>query len=220
LQQINFAETSILFGVSKQHISSRTFADCLAVGACDTCSCAVNFYKRRLPHWLPENKAIFLTWRLYGSLPAGRVANSRLSDGEKFKETEKILDRSLYGPIWLKDPRIAQLVVEAIVRGADELRHYALRSYSVMPNHIHLLVTPRRQIREITRALKGTTSRKANELLHRSGLPFWQDESFDHWVRDDAEFWRLKRYIERNPVKAGLVQSPEEWPWSSAGRLL
>ncbi len=128
---------AILFGVSHHRAHHRAR---LAVGACDTCSCAVNFYKRRLPHWLPENKAIFLTWRLYGSLPAGRVANSRLSDGEKFKETEKILDRSLYGPVWLKDPRIAQLVVEAIVRGADELRHYALRSYSVMPNHIHLLI--------------------------------------------------------------------------------
>jgi REP element-mobilizing transposase RayT len=180
----------------------------------------VSFYKRRLPHWLPEEKAIFLTWRLHGSLPAGRASNSQLTDGEKFKETEKILDRSLYGPVWLKRPPIAQLVVEAIIRGARELRHYDLHSYSVMPNHVHLLVVPRLQVRKITRALKGATARKANGLLHRTGLPFWQDESFDRWVRDVGEFARLKHYIERNPVKAGLVGSPEEWLWSSASRMV
>ena len=178
------------------------------------------FYKRCLPHWLPEEKTIFITWRLHGSLPAGRTSNSQLSDGQRFKETEKILDRPCSGPLWLKDPRIAQIVVEAIIRSANDLRHYALQSYSVMPNHVHLLVSPKLQVRKITRALKGTTARKANEILDRTGHPFWQDESFDHWVRNEEQFRRLKHYIERNPVKAGLVSSPEEWPWSSAGRRI
>ena len=179
----------------------------------------MSFYKRRLPHWLPEGKAVFFTWRLYGSLPAERFSNSELSAGERFKETEKILDRAHSGPIWLKDPPIAQLVAAAILRGASELRHYNLHSYSVMPNHVHLLVTPKLQVQKITRALKGVTARKANDLLHRTGLPFWQDESFDHWVRDEGEFYRLKRYIERNSVKGLLVRTPEEWPWSSASRM-
>ena len=180
----------------------------------------MTFYKRRLPHWLPEGKAVFFTWRLYGSLPAQRFSNSELSAGERFKETEKILDRAHSGPIWLKDPPIAQLVAAAILRGASELQHYNLHSYSVMPNHVHLLVTPKLQVQKITRALKGVTARKANDLLHRTGLPFWQDESFDHWVRDEGEFNRLKRYIEQNPVKACLVRTPEEWPWSSASRMV
>jgi putative DNA methylase len=180
----------------------------------------MSFYKRRLPHWLPEEKAVFLTWRLYGCLPVQRSSNSELSAGEKFKETEKILDRPHSGPLWLKNPRIAAIVVTAILRGANELRHYDLHSYSVMPNHVHLLVTPKLQVRKITRALKGVTARKANHILQRTGLPFWQDESFDHWVRNDGEFKRLKRYIERNPVKAGLVRTPEEWPWSSATRMV
>jgi hypothetical protein len=53
----------------------------------------MSFYKRCLPHWLPEEKAIFFTWRLHGSLLAGRASNFQLSDGEKFKEAERILDR-------------------------------------------------------------------------------------------------------------------------------
>ena len=68
----------------------------------------------------------------------------------------------------------------------------------------------------ITKNLKGYTAREANRLLGRTGQPFWQDESFDHWSRDRAEFVRIVAYIENNPVKAGLVKRPEEWIWSSA----
>jgi hypothetical protein len=55
-------------------------------------------------------------------------------------------------------------------------------------------------------------------LLGRTGEPFWQEESFDHWVRGDEEFNRIAHYIEQNPVKAGLVKRSEDWPWSSAFR--
>jgi putative transposase len=178
----------------------------------------VSYYRRCLPHWLPEEKAIFLTWRLFGSLPAVRRRDAQLSAGEKFNATEKILDRALSGPLWLKNPRIAQLVVDAILRGASELHHYDAHSFSVMPNHVHLLLTPKLQVRKITRALKGATARRSNVLLRRTGQPFWQDESFDQWIRDEGQFWRLKQYIERNPVKAGLVRTPQDWPWSSASK--
>ena len=58
----------------------------------------------------------------------------------------------------------------------------------------------------------------ANQLLGRVGSTFWQDESFDHWVRNDHQFERITRYIEDNPVTAGLVKCAAEWPWSSATR--
>lgn len=89
-------------------------------------------------------------------------------------------------------------------------------AYAAMPNHVHVLIDPFRPIRQITHWIKGSTARAANELLARSGKQFWQHESFDHWVRDDSEGQRIIRYIERNPVKAGLVQRIEDWPWSSA----
>jgi REP-associated tyrosine transposase len=65
-------------------------------------------------------------------------------------------------------------------------------------------------------ALKGFTGHEAVRMLNRRGTPCWQDESYDHLVRDDEEFARIRRYIEWNPVKAGLVALPEEFPWSSA----
>jgi hypothetical protein len=66
--------------------------------------------------------------------------------------------------------------------------------------------------------LKGTTARRANEILRLTGRPFWQEESYDRWVRDEREFQRIRAYVEENPVRAGLVAGPEEYPWSSASR--
>ena len=64
--------------------------------------------------------------------------------------------------------------------------------------------------------LKGYTAREANKLLQRSGQPFWQKESYDHAARNEREAGRIRRYIEDNPVKAGLVARAEDYPWSSA----
>ena len=85
-----------------------------------------------------------------------------------------------------------------------------------MSNHVHVLLKPHKPLREVTRAIKSTSARQANVILSYTGQPFWQDESYDHWVRNGREFEQIVRYIERNPVRAGLVQEVEEWPWSSA----
>jgi putative DNA methylase len=63
-------------------------------------------------------------------------------------------------------------------------------------------------------SLKSYTAHEANRMLNRSGA-FWQTESYDHWVRDDDELERIALYILENPVKAGLVDRPEAWKWSS-----
>ena len=64
--------------------------------------------------------------------------------------------------------------------------------------------------------VKGGCVRAANETLRRTGENFWHDESFDHWVRNEIEFVQKRQYIEQNPVTAGLVERPEDWPSSSA----
>ena len=87
-----------------------------------------------------------------------------------------------------------------------------------MPIAQYVGTSPQRHVAlsRITQSLKGFTARQANGLLQRTGKPFWQDESYDHWVRDDGELLRIGVYIESDPVRAGLVASPEEWRWSSA----
>jgi len=106
----------------------------------------------------------------------------------------------------------------AIQRGEQSLGHYELQAFAIMPNHVHLLIYPLVSLDRLTKGLKGTTARQANALLDRTGQPFWQDESFDHWVRDGKQFDRIRAYIENNPVAAGLVKHPHDWPWSSASQ--
>jgi len=66
----------------------------------------------------------------------------------------------------------------------------------------------------IMHSLKSYTAHEANKILKRSGV-FWQEESYDHWVRDDDELERIVLYIRANPVTAGLVERPEHWFWCS-----
>jgi type I restriction enzyme R subunit/putative DNA methylase len=91
-----------------------------------------------------------------------------------------------------------------------------LIAWVIMANHVHVLITPNQSLAWITKTLKGFSARRANEILGRPGQPFWQDESYDHWARNRLESERIQRYIEGNPVAAGLVARPELWRWSSA----
>ena len=151
-----------------------------------------------------------------GNLPSWRRATVGQSPGQAFAIADRELDRTTQGPMWLKDPRIAQLVMSALRAGDRELGLYKLRAYVVMANHVHVLLLPAVPVPKITRWLKGTTARRANQILGRTGQPFWQDESYDHWARNGDELNRIVRYIENNPVAAGLTDSLERWPWSSA----
>jgi putative transposase len=192
----------------------------------------MTFYRRNLPHSHPEGKTIFITWRLYGSLPASILkkihtakngcatntpdTDSDVSPGEKFRLLDAALDTARFGPLWLADPEIAGYAEYPIWRGAD-LGRFVLHAYVVMPNHVHILLDPCLPLAKISGVIKGVSARDANATMGRTGKPFWQDESFDHWVRNSAEFERIRHYIEWNPVRAGLVARPQDWKWSTAG---
>jgi len=109
------------------------------------------------------------------------------------------------------------MIVAALRHGEQELRRYQLHAFVVMPNHVHLLVTPHVLAPKWLGPLKGFTAHQANLLLGTHG-PFWQEESFDRLVRSGAEFDRIQYYIEQNPVKAGLAATAEGFQWSSAYR--
>ena len=64
-------------------------------------------------------------------------------------------------------------------------------------------------------SLKTYTAQGANKLLQRKGR-FWMPDYFDRYTRDGTHFNKVIAYIENNPVKAGLCQSPADWRFSSA----
>jgi REP element-mobilizing transposase RayT len=173
-------------------------------------------YRRRLPHFQPDDAYIFVTWRLYGSLPAEQPNVIYATPAHEFVAQDRALDWA-DGARWLSDSRVAHVVAKTILAGASEKALYELMAWAVMPNHVHVLVLPKVPLEQITNWILWRTAEEANSLLGRMGAPFWQDESYDHRARNAAGRDRLADYIEENPVSAGLVARAEDWRWSSAG---
>ena len=96
--------------------------------------------------------------------------------------------------------RFCRSIARSILIGECERRFYHLHACAVMPNHVHLLILPLVPVAVMMRWLKGSTARGANLILGRTGRPFWQDESYDHWVRGAEDEARIVRYMEDNPV--------------------
>ncbi len=205
------------------------------------------FHRRHLPHYYPPNSVYIVTPRLAGSLPRHRIdeiseqrellqiQKRKLSEGtleasrlerDLFK-LGRALEKAGQHCHWLSDPRIADLVADAI-RFRDG-KDYDLIAYSIMPNHMHIvfgigvpdLMEPVGQIdnlsnkpvSKIMQSLKRHTAREANKILGRSGA-FWQDESYDHVIRNSDELERIILYVLNNPVTAGFVEHWRDWKWS------
>jgi len=150
-------------------------------------------HHRRLPHVHIEHRWHFVTWRLAGSLPKNRYPPPGQPDaGQAFIWMDRYLDTR------------RTTVLDILAKGIAEGR-YQIAALVLMPNHVHLLVRPAANLSLTTKWIKGTT-----------GKPFWQTESYDRLVRNSEEFHRIANYIETNPVKANLVQTPENYKWSTA----
>jgi REP element-mobilizing transposase RayT len=200
------------------------------------------FYERHLPHYQPPGATLFITFRLVDSIPASvqqqlwteadrveamlaclpdpqeRTRRAYQEQRRLFGKWDTAMDSATTGPFWLRIPQIAEWVVGCIHYPDNEM--YELDAFCVMPNHVHVLLTPLLKdkdtyysIAAIMHSVKGNSARKANPHLGRRGQ-FWQHENYDHVVRDETEWKRIVTYIWNNPVKAGLVKRAEDWPWT------
>lgn len=190
-----------------------------------------------LPHVKREGASYFVTFRLVDSLPKEVLlcferehaealrrlpATAALEAAEEVhrdlhRKIERYLDKGA-GASHLRRAEMADMVAEALRHFDGE--QYLLDDWVVMPNHVHVIFWPMPNftLSEILKSRKRHTARRANLILGRVGETFWQRESYDHWIRNDDEKSRIRRYIRMNPVKAGLCPAPEDWKWSSAWR--
>jgi putative transposase len=143
------------------------------------------YYRRRLPHWIPDHATLFMTWRLAGSIPprSPDVLTVDNTGRTSFRVQDERMDRSIRGPFWLRQPWIASMVEDALRYGETTRRFYHLYAGVIMPNHVHVVFEPHSTLSTIMRWLKGRTGREANRHLGRTGMPFWQDESCDQLIR-------------------------------------
>ena len=193
-----------------------------------------------LPHVKREGASYFVTFRLAGSMPkevllrfesekaerlrtlhATRTRGEPMTDSEELiardfrRSVERYLDQGA-GACHLRRMDIAEIVASALMHFHEA--RYLLHEWVVMPNHVHVVVwpMPNHLLSDILKSWKQFTSRRAKKILSLGEEPFWQPESYDHWVRNDAEEGRIRTYIRNNPVKANLSKTPEDWRWGSA----
>jgi REP element-mobilizing transposase RayT len=140
--------------------------------------------RRHLPHWQVGGSVYFITFRsARGSLPDAAL--------------RQVMENISY----------------------DHGKRYDLHLAVVMPDHVHLLLQPREKeagrwfdLAEILKGIKGVSSRRINQLLETTGT-VWQAENFDRIMRNEEEYLQKWEYMWNNPVKAGLVSQPEQYPF-------
>ena len=195
------------------------------------------FYRRNLPHLQPQDALIFITYRLAFDLPQEillkleemrQLYDSKLvkvNDIEKlklkrtcnkylFEIEDEYINRSKHTPLWLQNEYVTQIVMNSLRFNNGKL--YDLHIAMIMPNHVHLIFKQLNNfgkpisLAKIMKDHKSFTANESNKILQRDGQ-FWHHENYDHCIRDEKDYNRIRKYILNNPVKAGLVDYYKDW---------
>lgn len=178
-----------------------------------------------LPHWDFNGSLQAITFRLADSVPSNviRVWKQELSSIPDDRLRQKELHRRIakyedagHGEAVLAIPAAAEILQQKLI--AAHPCDYKLIEWCVMPNHVHVMVKLSKgaALSEVVGRWKGSTAFEINRELGRNGR-LWQREYHDRYIRDMDHYHDCRAYIRNNPVKAGLCNEPEDWPFSSVG---
>jgi len=111
---------------------------------------------------------------------------------------------------------VAEIILARLLQCRDQ-GAYQLHEFVIMPNHLHLLLTPgvETTLEKAVQLIKGGSSREIHLKLGGTAQ-VWQPGFHEWTVRDEKDFGSKREYIHLNPVEAGLALRPEEWAFSSA----
>jgi REP element-mobilizing transposase RayT len=179
------------------------------------------------PHFDQPGLVQSITFRLDDSVPEALVqqwrselgiSSTHSSDDEGMAKLRARIDKyedAGHGACHLREPRIAMLVEEAFFFFDGE--RYRLLEWSVMPNHVHVLVEtmPGHVLGDVVQSWKSFTAKEANRILGRNGK-FWMADYFDRFIREERHLAAARSYIRANPVKAGLCNREQGWRFGSA----
>ena len=135
----------------------------------------------------------------------------------------------------LNRDRTRHYIIQA-TGNARERHNFAILAYVIMPEHVHFIIFPLLPVYDVAlflKAIKQSVARKAKKFLcdhnrawlekltvqrgNRNVFRFWQTgPGYDRNIHSKEEFFDKIIYIHNNPVRRGLVSTPEEWKWSSA----
>jgi putative DNA methylase len=172
-----------------------------------------------LPHFDTDQYPQMITYRLDDSLPKDVVerilAETEDDEPERRTRFEELLDNG-HGSCVLEKPELAEIVIENW--HYHDGKRYRLQDWVVMPNHAHVAYDrPTVCMKKIVEGWKSYTSNEIKKKLGTfgNGEPLWQAGYHDRFARDEQHFFNMQCYIFLNPVRAGLVDDPFDWPYSS-----
>lgn len=189
-------------------------------------------YEHCRPHWCQAGTVVFITFRTYDSIPAEVInrwdrqksewlrqrghgskhwseivptlSEKDHADFQKqFNRTREDFLDTCHGQCLLRRPDLAKIVADSLLHFDGE--RYRMGDFIVMPNHVHLLAVfmPAESMKAQCDSWLHYTAFRINQATHTLGK-FWQQEPFDHLVRNPDQYEYLRRYIADNPRKARL----------------
>jgi REP element-mobilizing transposase RayT len=169
-----------------------------------------------LPHLFKPGATYFVTFRLADAIESHQTTVSNLVNYKLEHVAQAGECRLKLGACSLANPKVARMMARTLMH--FHTQRYHLHSWCVMPNHVHVVVTPLAEntLSSILHSWKSYSANQANDLT-KSKEPFWQRESFNHICRTVESVNYFVKYVEENPVQAGLCERSEDWPYSSAG---
>ena len=159
---------------------------------------------RHLPHIDSAEYYQFITFRTKESTDAflKKIAAQNIPNSNKQMQADTYLDNSLQGA-YLNDEVLTAL--SHFLKSKDTVL-YELFAFSIMPNHVHLLIKPHDKLSAVMQKIKGGSSKVINDLMGRKES-FWAADYYDKAVRDEQHFRVIYQYIKNNPLKLKAMEA-------------
>jgi REP element-mobilizing transposase RayT len=150
-----------------------------------------------LPHKDEVGYYQFITFRTHDSTAPylQKLLNQRMDNSKKQLAVDQYLDSSKVGA-YLNDTVLLYLHRFFKDLAVDS---YRLAAFTIMPNHVHLLLMPNSTLSTLMHKIKGSSAKRINEILGRKGQ-FWSQDYYDKLIRDEQHFWCVYNYIKNNPM--------------------
>ena len=163
---------------------------------------------KKLPHIDSQEYYQFITFRTQDSIDAyvSKIQeNSNMIDKIKQYKIDQYLDNSKKGA-YLFGENIT--ILKEILTIGEKMNMYEIDAFSIMPNHVHILIKQKDKLTKIMRFIKSKSAIKINKRLSKSGK-FWSRSYFDKLIRDEKHYNQVYEYILNNHIRVGLKDGNE-----------
>ena len=164
--------------------------------------------KRFLPHIDLVGYYQFVTFRTHDSIDdyLKRVRNEDISSREQEYKIDQYIDKSKKG--CYLNSEILDYLYNYFV--SKDKSFYDLVTFSIMPNHVHILFKQNIELPKIMKQIKGATAFEINKILKRKGI-FWESNYYDKVIRNETHFEQVYDYIKYNAIKVDLRDAKERF---------